>query len=75
MTDIIWTGKLRKDYTAQVGGYTLRAEIIDKGCWWWACYLNGQTIDHACIGQKYAKNGNAARHSAINAMNEHKSKQ
>jgi hypothetical protein len=70
MSSIKWTGK-RTDYTAQVGGYTLRAEMIDIGCWWWACYLPNRGIG----GNGHERSGLDARFQAIKAMNEHKQNQ
>jgi hypothetical protein len=70
MSQIIWTGK-RSDYTAQVDGYTLRVEVMDNGCWWWACYLPSGEIGW----NGHESNGKSARYSAIKAMNEHKNRQ
>ena len=35
-----WRGNLRDDCTAVGGGVMLRAEMMDRGVWWWAVYDN-----------------------------------
>jgi len=43
--EIIWTGNLRDDCTAYYGNLTLRAEIMDRGLWWWAVFSGDAEID------------------------------
>jgi hypothetical protein len=74
MTTIKWTGS-RGDYTAVSHGYILRAEMMDKGCWWWCCYRPDRTQSDPWTDDKWAKNGNQAKEFAIEAMNEHMKKQ
>jgi hypothetical protein len=73
VSTINWTGT-RSDYTAKVDGYTLRAEMLDRGMWWWCCYMPDGTQRDVYTAGRYAKNGNAAKQSAIEAMNEHRNK-
>jgi hypothetical protein len=70
MSSIKWTG-VPCEYTAHVDGYALRAEMIDIGCWWWACYLPNRGI----AGNGHERSGLDARFQAIKAMNEHKQNQ
>ncbi len=35
-----WTGNLRDDCTAIGHGLMLRAEMMDRGFWWWAVYAD-----------------------------------
>jgi hypothetical protein len=70
MSRIDWTGR-RSDYTANVDGYTLRVEMMGRGCWQWTCYLpNGGVgrCSHECSESE-------AKQAAIEAMNENKSRQ
>ena len=36
----VWTGDLSDDCTALWAGFTLRAEEMDNGIWWWAIYVD-----------------------------------
>lgn len=68
--NIEWTGS-QGDYTANVDGYTLRAEMIDLGVWLWRCYAP----DGRVWSNRYADSGKKAKEYAVKAMNEHKGKQ
>lgn len=47
-SDIIWTGDLSDDCTANWAGLMLRAEWMEDDFWWWAVYdmtLNEMVVD------------------------------
>jgi len=69
MSNINWTGD-RGDYTAQVESYTLRAECLVAGMWWWCCYFpDGAKRD--VYTDKWAETEEQAKAEAVRAMNEH----
>lgn len=41
--DIKWEGN-EDDYTANIDGYCLRVEQMDRRSWWWCVYLGGDVI-------------------------------
>lgn len=65
----VWTGDLSDDCTANWAGFTLRAEEMDEGVWWWATYvdeLNRQIASSNDTGVS-PRTGEEARAAAFRA--------
>lgn len=61
---IRWKGK-HDDMTARYGDYTLRAEQIDKGLFWWCAYFKGKIIADASILPNYKQSMFSAKKEAV----------
>jgi hypothetical protein len=64
-----WRGDLSDDCTARWAGFTLRAECMDEGIWWWATYLDVPDIQIASSndGDTSPASGDEARAAAVRA--------
>ena len=71
---IVWTGDLDDDCTAHYKGYTLRAEYMGQGSWWWAVTKDDDNMLE--IGQswedgKRVKTGKSARQLAEKCLEDY----
>ena len=71
---IQWQGN-RSDVTAKEGSYTLRAEMMDKGLWWWCVYHGEKQVASVYDTDKWPTTRIAAQRAAEKAMNEHLTEQ
>jgi len=67
--EIKWVGDLRDDCIAEVGNYMLRAEMMNRGNWWWCVYhknKDGKNEEIASSNNKglYGPTGKHAREFA-----------
>jgi hypothetical protein len=69
--NIQWTGD-HDDFTARVDGYTLRAEKVGPGCWWWMCYCHDGGNKELMSSFEYADSEEQAKAKAVGAMNGHR---
>ena len=74
MNDVKWTGS-RDDKTARIDGYVLRAEMMDKGLWWWSIsYLTEDVASVYIADEPWPTTGKGAMQAAECAMKEHSDK-
>jgi hypothetical protein len=71
--NIQWTGD-HDDLTARVDGYTLRAEKVGPGRWWYACRHDesGWQQDSYSDDRHWGTVAEGAMGLAVGAMNGHK---
>jgi hypothetical protein len=72
--NIQWTGD-HDDFTARVDGYTLRAEKVGPGRWWWCC--RNEAVHHwedSYTDGVWPESADEAKAKAVGAMNGHKGK-
>jgi hypothetical protein len=69
----VWQGK-RDDKTARVADYCLRAEMMDRGVWWWNVSYKGEDIGGSCWDTEVPQTGKAAMAKAEAVMDEHNKK-
>jgi hypothetical protein len=64
-----WDGDLSDDCTARWAGFTLRAEYMKEGVWWWATYLDAPDIQIASSNDSNISpsSGEEARAAAVHA--------
>jgi hypothetical protein len=60
-----WAGNLRDDCTAIGHGLMLRAEMMDRGYWWWAVYA-----DEGELGADQIDSSNEGGHLQANTGKE-----
>lgn len=71
MTTIKWMGP-RDDKTATVGAYTLRAEMMGRGRWWWSASTPSRCVADVWDSSKaWPQTLAGAQRRAVAAMRKH----
>lgn len=66
----VWGGS-RDDKSARVADYYLRAEMMDRGVWWWNVSYLGEDIDGSAWDTEVPTTGKAAMAKCEDAMDAH----
>lgn len=68
---IKWVAIDVDDFKAEIGGYTLRAENLDKWNWWAAVYFGNETV-WSTADSVHKTSLQQAKSAAVFQMNKHK---